>query len=124
MRSYLLAAILTAVFSCAAVGIGFHGIYGREILAAQALSMMHGATALWITHRALRHKDHSFFLWGLGMNGIRVLVLLAVVIGISRADGLGFQPFVTAVLIGYFCFLFSEIGYLHMASIRSGHGNL
>jgi len=92
----------------------------NALLAAWLLALLHGFAVYIITRHALKFTDHKFFMWGLGMNGVRVLVLLTVLFLLHRWGMEYFQTFLAATLIGYFCFLFSEVFYLHHMSMK-GH---
>lgn len=116
---FLAAGVLTILLSVPAVRY-LHGAgQAFPLTAAWIVALFHGAAAFLINNRAIRLPAERFFIWGVGMNGLRVLGLLALFMAAYRWYPDHFRAFLTASMIGYFCFLFCEIWNIHRATGRT-----
>jgi hypothetical protein len=82
------------------------------------LTLTHGFFSVWINVRAVGGSTTRFFIWALGLNGLRFALMLGV---LAWAHGSGmedFQPFLAAVLFGYFALMAGEVWSLHVRSLR------
>ncbi len=117
--SFLASACLTVLLSLAAVR-HLHGAgQAFPIAAAWGVALLHGMAAFWINDRAIRLAPERFFIWGVGMNALRVLGLCALFMAAYRWYPDHFRAFLTASMIGYFCFLFGEIWNIHRVTGRA-----
>jgi hypothetical protein len=80
-----------------------------------ALAVANGIAAALIYQRALNQGGNAFLLWALGVNGIRVLCALALVIALFVFVVTHQVAFLVAVLTGTACYLVSEVRILHLA---------
>ena len=96
----------------------FRKLFPMELLAGWALTLAHGALALWINVRAIGPNTTRFFLLGLGLNGIRFIFLVVLPAFIKKIDKGSFFPFAVITVWGYLVFMVSEIWTLHKRSMR------
>ena len=114
---YLGTIAITGLVTAAAI-MRLHGkLFPLELSVGWALALINLAMASWINRRAIHVKAKDCFTWGLGMNGARSLLLLAIIACTYFVGMPNFAPFLTTVLISYFCLTFGEIICLHLESI-------
>ena len=94
-------------------------VFLKETLWGLFIAGTNGLAAMWINRNAVTNQTAQPLFWGLGMNGIRALVLLVVVCLVHALSIPNFTPFLIATLVGYFCFLGIEIISLHIESMKS-----
>ena len=112
-------ATLLTFFSLYLLGETFpHIEFGFSLI----FSLTHGFIALFITARAVERGPDRFFLWALGINGLRVFLLLLLLFFFKLDGRLDFMALLTGFLTGYFVFLFVEVAGLHR-EVLGGIGN-
>lgn len=117
-RTFLFAAGLALILSAVLLRLGTGQWHPREWALAFLITLLHAAAAAAISRKALRSRGHGFFIWGLGMHGVRLVVLLLVLAALKRMGLQHFGPLALAVVTGYFCFLYPEILSLHRESLK------
>ena len=117
-RFYLIALLATVTVSLVATRLAYGRYFWPELASAWVLTALHGSGAWVINRRALNPDTTRFLLWGVGINGVRVLLLLATILMVHWLGVGHFQPFLVTTLIGYFCFLFSEVSALHVQGLK------
>jgi len=117
-RYLLIALVGSAVVSASLLWFGYGRILAGPWTAALVVTAAHGAAFFLINEQAMRSESTLFFVWALGMNGVRFVALLLLILGLRLFGVPLLVPFVVALLGGYFCVLFSEIWHLHSTSLR------
>ncbi|MDA0322216.1 MAG: hypothetical protein O2923_05805 [Verrucomicrobia bacterium] len=79
------------------------------------LALLNGIAAAWIYKRAFSRTGNAFLFWALGINGVRTLCALTVVVALFALVVTNQAAFIVAVLSGTACYLVSEIRFLHLA---------
>ena len=67
---------------------------------------------------ALRGELGWFMIWAFGINGIRALLFVTIIVAAHHNGMAHFGPFLLAALIGYFCCLYGEVLFLHLTSLQ------
>ena len=112
-RYFIQAALAATLLTALALRLTHETLPQFEFGFSLIFSLTHGYFALFITARAIERGSDRFFLWALGINGLRVFLLLLLLF-LLRLDGrLDFMALLTGFLTGYFVFLFAEVAGLH-----------
>ncbi len=81
----------------------------REALWAFGLTLAHGSSVFYVNARSIREGHVHLLYWGLGLHAGRVILMLSLVLSLYLLQIGNLVPFITALMAGYACFLFSEI---------------
>ena len=115
---FLVGLALTILVSTAVTALAYGQLLPQPLLKAWLIAATHGLLFASFNHRAVGRNMTIFFRWGLVMNLVRIVVLLALIFLAQQAGMEHFDPFVVSTLIGYFCFLFSEVAHLARRNIK------
>jgi hypothetical protein len=109
---------LTIAGSTAVTWAGYGDLLPRPLILAWLVAAAHGFLFAWFNRKAIGRDITIFLRWGLVMNVLRIVALLAVIF-LAQFSGMENRyPFVVATLIGYFCFLFCEIAHLTLRNVK------
>ena len=115
-RHFCLAFLGMVMVSTLAILFIFRRIFWEEMLLAWFLVSVNGLFTLGIHRTAIKNHCSKPVVWALGMNGLRTLIFAAILVFLSLWSMKNLIPFLVAVLIGYFIFLYTEIFNLHRLS--------
>ena len=84
-----------------------------------AAALINAALAVVIWRRSIGYDSTRFFVWGLGLSGIRTLLFFALIIAVWLRGRSAFPAFALAAGIGYVVLLGGEALYLvcHSATL-------
>jgi len=84
-------------------------LYLREQMMGWALAVANVFIAVVINRRAMVAKRKAAATATLVLNGMRLLLLILVLFLVRLSGMANFQPFLIAAVMGYGCFMFSEV---------------
>ncbi len=108
------------VLSGGIIYLTYHRLFPLEMAFGWAVAVANGYAANTIHRAAVRANPAPPLFWALGMNGLRIFALIALILLVNRLNFGKFVPFFVAMMAGYFGLLFSEIIDLHSRSLTSG----
>lgn len=120
--TFLAGLLLTLAATSAVITAAYTGFLLRPLAWAWGVSAAHGFLFAFFNAKAVGPDLNTFLRWGLVMNVTRVVALLAVIFLAGQSGMEHFDAFVVATLVGYFCFLFSEIAHLAAKNMQ-GNSN-
>ncbi len=116
---YVLALLIAGGITLAITGIPTENGVWTALMAGWGLAAAGALLGTGMKAIGLRGDFGWFMIWALGMNGIRVLFFVAIMVVAYRSDVAHFRPFLKASLAGYFCCLYGEVVLLHRISLRN-----
>ncbi|NKB25218.1 MAG: hypothetical protein GKR87_12740 [Kiritimatiellae bacterium] len=106
------------IVSTASLTIFFERIYLKELIWSWVLTYSNASLTGVINKTAIGASVNKFFLWGLGIHGLRIFTVVLIIAMMRWVDIKNFLPFLTTTLIGYVCMLISEVLSLHLKSLE------
>lgn len=89
------------------------------VLQGWGLALLGAVIGSGIKKVALRRDFGWFMIWAFGINGIRALLFMTIIVAAHHNGMAHFRPFLLAALTGYFCCLYGEVLFLHLTSLRT-----
>jgi hypothetical protein len=117
--------VLVALLSAIAVARAVSGdLDVPGIACGWAVAAASSAAALFLNRQSIGPDLTRFLRYGLLGNGLRFLVVLALLVGFPIVGGGGYVSFATALVISYLVLTAHEIWTLHVAGLTAtGPGN-
>ena len=117
-RYFILTLAISIVISFCIMFSRFNQLFLRETLLGLTLVLLNGFAGSWINRKAVYTYASKNLFWGAGMNALRLLVLLIVILLCYSASLQNFTPFLITTFTGYFCFLAHEVLDLHFSTVN------
>lgn len=119
LATYLGAMLLTAFLTFLFTRFDLHPAEFPAVLLGWGLALIGALIGSGIKFIALRGDFGWFMIWALGVNGMRALLFIAIIVAAHQRSMAHFRPFLIAALAGYFCCLFGEVLLLHRISLQT-----
>ena len=110
--------VLSLAAAALAMRLGFGAWYKPELWWVLGLLVFNAFFALFVYQRAIGQAITPFLFYSLIVNSFRIFLLILAILYVYIHNHHRFNPFVTAVLAGYFCFLFGEVWGLHALAMK------
>jgi hypothetical protein len=90
-----------------------HAVNLTEWLAGWGLSVLNVTLAMLIYMYAMRKTGDAFLGWAIGVNSVRAVVMIGVVVWVCLVAIEQPLPYLVAVLSGTLCLMTAEVWYLY-----------